>query len=196
MDELAEAFLSDAVEVVYPLAWVQPEWLGIELEDPVGGRAYRVDADTPGRALRDVRPPLRRWAARRALAACPARLDELLAGAERLEPHGRAAAVLGLLDASAALGTDERRQLLRVGLATGQARVRRAALELLTELDGPDAARCAVHGQTLTLRVRRGGPGPGREPAPSACSEANTEDTRTAHLPRGGNALLPHRWRI
>lgn len=156
LDELAEAFLSDAVEVVYPLAWVRPEWLGVELDDPVRGRAYRVDEDTPARALRGVRPPLRRWAARRALAACPARLDELLARAERLEPHGRAAAVLGLLDAAAALAANERRQLLRVGLATGQARVRRAALELLTELDGPDAALCRARSDSdATVRVWR-----------------------------------------
>lgn len=140
LDELAEAFLADAVEVVHPLAWVWPEWLGVDLDDPGGGRAYRVDEDTPARALRHVRPPLRRWAARRMLAACPARLHELLARAERLEPHGRAAAVLGLLDAATVLSADERRQLARVGLATGLARVRRAALELVSELDGPNAA--------------------------------------------------------
>ena len=206
LDELAEAFLSDAVEVVYPLAWVQPEWLGIELEDPVGGRAYRVDA---GHA--------RSRAARREAAAAPlgrspsaGRLpgsaDELLAGAERRQLHARAAAVLGLLDAAAAaLGTDERRQLLRVGLATGQARVRRAALELLTELDGPDAAlRRAGSDSDATVRAARPrSRGRSRRPQPALKRIPRTQGrptfpavgTRCSRTAGFSNRHPPHRLR-
>jgi len=34
LDELAETFLGDEVGIVYPLAWVSPEWLEIDLSDP------------------------------------------------------------------------------------------------------------------------------------------------------------------
>src|SRR5947208_16645554 len=42
LDELAEAFLADEVAIVYPLTWVSPEWLDVELEDPASSRAYRA----------------------------------------------------------------------------------------------------------------------------------------------------------
>lgn len=140
LDELAEAFAADEVEVVYPLAWVSPQWLEIDLDDPSSERVITIDEDTPARTTRRVAPPLRRWAARRLLGAGPERLDELVTSAGRLDPHGRGAVSLGLLDAAAVLGADERRRLVRIGLGTGMARVRRAALELVCELDGPDAA--------------------------------------------------------
>jgi hypothetical protein len=140
LDELAEAFLADEVEVVYPLAWVSPQLLEIDLHDPTNTRVIRVDEDTPVRTTRRIAPPLRRWAARRLLSGGLERLDQLLARAQRLDPHGRAAVILGLLDAAAVLDTEERRRLMRIGLATGTARVRCAALELVCELDGSDAA--------------------------------------------------------
>ena len=47
--------------------------------------AMGVGEDTPARASRRVAPPLRRWAARRALTARPTRLDDFLDTAEGLE---------------------------------------------------------------------------------------------------------------
>ncbi len=140
LDELAEAFLAEEIEVVYPLAWVSPQWLEVDLDDPASNRMVIIDEDTPAHAPRRIEPPLRRWAARRALAAAPQRLDELLATAEPLDPQAHGALILGLLDAAAVLDVSERRRLMRIGLATGMARVRRAALDVLCELDGPDAA--------------------------------------------------------
>lgn len=140
LDELAEAFLADGVEVVYPVGWVSPEWIEIDLDEPGSRRTVRIDEDTPARSTRRIEPPLRRWAARRLLGGVPSRLSELLATAERLDPQARGALILGLLDASAALAGGERRRLMAVGLATGIARVRGAALEVMCELDGIDAA--------------------------------------------------------
>lgn len=163
LDELAETFLADEVEVVYPLAWVSPQWLETRLENPASGRLYMVDEDTPARATRRIAPPLRRWAARRVLEVGAGRLDELVATAERLDPHSRAAVILGLLDAAAGLAADDRRRLVGIGLATGIARVRRAALELLCDLDGRDAAlRRARSDPDATVRAwqpRFGEPG-------------------------------------
>jgi hypothetical protein len=140
LDELAETFLDDEVEIVYPLAWVSPEWLEIDLEHPGSGKALVVDEDTPARDRRRVAPPLRRWAAHRVLSFAPWRLEELLIVAPRLDPHARGALILGMLDAAARLSEGGCRKLVRLGLSTGMARVRRAALDVLCELDGVDAA--------------------------------------------------------
>ncbi|MHB1887253.1 MAG: hypothetical protein ACYCVV_20120 [Acidimicrobiales bacterium] len=66
------------------------------------------------RSARRIEPPLRRWAARRLLGGAPSRLSELLAVAQRLDPQGSGALILGLLDASAALPESERRRLMAV----------------------------------------------------------------------------------
>jgi hypothetical protein len=140
LDELAETFLGDEVGIVYPLAWVSPEWLEIDLSDPRNAKRLRVDEHTPARDKRRIAPPLRRWAARRVLCAAPPRFDKLLGVAGRLDPHGRGALILGMVDASSQLSEDARRTLARVALDTGMARVRCAALDLVCELDGTDVA--------------------------------------------------------
>lgn len=140
LDELAESFLAEEVMVVYPLAWVSPQWLEVDLSDGTG-QTVAVDEETPAECRLPVQPPLRRWAARRALRARPERLGELLRAAEGFQPRHRDALIHGLLDAADVLEPAERRRVVRRGLRTGQARVRRAALEQVRELDGPDAAR-------------------------------------------------------
>ena len=112
LDELAESLLSD-----------------------------EVDGETMTRDERRPEPPLRRWAAARALRDDPARLDDLLHSADILPPRHRDALLHGLLDAADHLEPGRRRLLVRRGLRSGIARVRRAALDLLCELDGPEAAR-------------------------------------------------------
>jgi hypothetical protein len=158
LDELAEAFLADEVEIVYPLAWGSPEWLEIDLRDPRDDKPLRIDQCTPGRDKRRIAPPLRRWAARRVLCAGPQRFDELLATARRFDPHPRGALILGMLDAAPQIPEDGRRELVRVGLATGMARVRRAALDLLCEVDGPhvalERARCDRDAKVRAWRPR------------------------------------------
>ncbi len=61
---------------------------------------YVVDDDTLAQHRPSFEPPLRRWAARRALRSNPAKLDDLLLAAGGFEPRHRDALVHGLLDAA------------------------------------------------------------------------------------------------
>jgi hypothetical protein len=76
---------------------------------------------------RRVEPPLRRWAAARALRNDPARLEELLACADVMAPRHRDALLHGLLDAADGLDAGQCRQLVGRALRSGIARVRKAA---------------------------------------------------------------------
>jgi hypothetical protein len=144
LDQLAEVFLSDEHVIAYPLAWVAPEWLDVELDDG-SGNVRVVDQATLGQHRTRLEPPLRRWAARRALRANPARIEQLLSDAELLAPPHRDAVIHGLLDAADRLGETERRRLVDRGLHGGQSSVRLAALDVLCELHGPEAARSRAH---------------------------------------------------
>ena len=141
LDELAESLLSDEVVAVFPLAWISPQWLDLDTADGTT-RTVQVSDEVVARDPRRVEPPLRRWAAARALRNDPARLDGLLECADGMPPRHRDALLHGLLDASASLTADQCRQLVRRALRSGIARVRRAALDRLCELDGPGAALC------------------------------------------------------
>lgn len=139
LGELAASLLSHELVISYPLAWVSPQWLDVELSDGTS-RTYTVDENTLGQYRPSLEPPLRRWAARRALGADPARLDDLLSTAAVFEPRHRDALIHGLLDAADALEEAPRRRLVRRGLRAAQASVRRTALDWLCELDGPERA--------------------------------------------------------
>jgi hypothetical protein len=140
LDELGESLLGDEVVVEFPLGWISERWVEI---DPSDGTTRTVTeaGDTMTRDERRPEPPLRRWAAARALRGDPARLDDLLRSADTLPPRHRDALLHGLLDAADRLDPGRRRVLVRRGLRSGIARVRRAALDRLCELDGPGAAR-------------------------------------------------------
>jgi hypothetical protein len=140
LDELAESLLSEEVVIEHPLTWVSPQWLGVDLSDGTT-QTVAVDEDTMAQTERRPEPPLRRWAATRALRNDPGRLDELLTTAEALPPRHRDALLHGLLDAAAAVEEGDRGRLVRRGLRCGTARVRRAALDRLCELHGPGVAR-------------------------------------------------------
>ena len=140
LDELADSFLSHEHVISYPLAWASPQWLEVEL-DGGDGRTYTVNEDTLAEHRPSFEPPLRRWAAERALRSDPARLKDLICAAELFEPRHRGALIHGLLDAANILDEPHRRDLIRHGLAAAQASVRRTALDCLCELDGPDKAR-------------------------------------------------------
>lgn len=139
LDELAEAFLCHEHVISYPLTWVSPEWLEVEL-DGGAGRTYRVGEHTIGQYRPRFEPPLRRWGASRALRAQPDRIDELLHAGRAFAPRHRDALVHGLLDAADALDEARQRDVVRLGLESAQASVRRAALDRLCELDGSAAA--------------------------------------------------------
>jgi hypothetical protein len=139
LDELAESFLSHEHVISYPLTWVSPQWVEVDL-DVGAGRTYTVNEGTLAQHRPTVEPPLRRWAANRALRSNTARLEELLRGGDLFEPRHRDALIHGLLDAADVLDEPARRGLIERGLNTAHASVRRTALDHLCELDGPETA--------------------------------------------------------
>ncbi|MHB8324308.1 MAG: hypothetical protein ACYDEA_11560 [Candidatus Dormibacteria bacterium] len=139
LDELAESFLSEEVVVEYPFLWAHPEGLAFDSPAPAAA-GFVVDEHTMAQGRRRSEPPLRRWAAARALRNDPGRLDDLLASTGSLPPRHRDAALQGLLESADALEEGDRRRLVRRGLRCGAGSVRRVALDRLCELDGPDAA--------------------------------------------------------
>ena len=128
LDELADWFLAHEHVISYPLAWASPQWLDVEF-DGGKGRTYTVSADTLAEHRPSFEPPLRRWGARRALSSDPTRLEQLLDGADLFEARHRDAFIHGLLDAAQLLDEDRRRGVIERGLRTGQATVRRTALD-------------------------------------------------------------------
>ncbi len=66
LDELAESLLSDEVVAVFPLAWISGQWLELGTADGTT-RTVQVSDEAVARDERRVEPPLRRWAAARAL---------------------------------------------------------------------------------------------------------------------------------
>jgi hypothetical protein len=74
------------------------------------------------------------------LRADPERLDDLLRSARGFEARHRDALVHGLLDAAEGLDEACQRELIRGGLESAQASVRRTALDRLCELDGAEVA--------------------------------------------------------
>lgn len=139
LDELTTSFLSNEIVIDYPIGLVHPG--GIDLADG-SGNTTTVGPRTLARTTRRPEPPLRRWAAARALRSDPAQLTNLLGVADTLvNPRHRDAVIGGLLDAGDAVEPDARRPLVRRGLRSPQAAVRRRALDRFAELDGPDAAR-------------------------------------------------------
>jgi hypothetical protein len=164
LDELADSFLSHEQVIAYPLAWVSPQWLEVDLDDG-RGRTCTVDEDTLAHHRVSVEPPLRRWAAGRALRSTPSRLQELLRAADLFKPRDRSALIHGLLDAAEVLDEPRRRRLIDHGLNASGASVRRTALDRLCELDGPDKARRrALSDPNTTVRKWRA-PEPELRPA-------------------------------
>jgi len=111
--------------------------------DSAGGppRTVTISDTETVQQERRVEPPLRRWGASRLLHKGPARLADLLVRADALPPRHRDALLHGLLDAADCLDSDQRRHLVRRALNSGIARVRRAALDQLCQLDGLAAAQ-------------------------------------------------------
>lgn len=168
LDELAEAFLTHEQAISYSLAWVSPEWLDVELDDGAA-RTLTVDENTLAAHRPSIAPPLRRWAANRALRSSPARLDELLHAAERFEARHRSALIHGLLDASDVLDASDQRTLVDRGLHAGQTSLRMSALDRLCELDSPETAlRRARSDTNATVRTWQ----PAAEPIQTALLSA------------------------
>jgi hypothetical protein len=167
LDELAESLLSDEVVAVFPLAWISGQWLELSTADGTTRTVQVSDEAVAG----DERGWSRRCAGGPLPGRCGTilRLEELLACANGMTPRHRDALLHGLLDAADGLDADQCRQLIGRALRSGIARVRRAALDRLCELDGPGAAlRHARSDADRTVRAWRppGTPTPGQAELP------------------------------
>jgi hypothetical protein len=87
----------------------------------------------PAQAERQVRPPLRRWAAARRLRARPGALTALQALAENLDPNSGAGVVQGICDGLDVLPDDMGAAVLATALRWPRANVRKLALERLID---------------------------------------------------------------
>ncbi len=187
LDELAESFLSEEVVIESPFLWACPQGLDLGSSDE-GAPGFVVDENTMATTRRCPEPPLRRWAAARALRHDPGRLDDLMASTGALAPRHREAALQGLLDAADALEEGERRRLVRRGLRCSVGSVRRSALDRLCELDGPDAPlRRARADANRAVRVWRPATpaATGRDAASGRTAPAATLDPRGADRDSG-----------
>jgi len=143
---LAEAFLNEAVVWEAPTAWTDGGWIEIVLSESGddGDDGGPGEDDPPPGALRvrrDVRPPLRWWAAAEHLRQRPERLDDVFARAQALGARDAAAVVAGIIDASDALDHQRAQRVLEIGLGWPAGWVRLVALERLAGGHGLDAAR-------------------------------------------------------
>lgn len=160
LDELAEAFLSEELGVVFPTRWLAREWIEIDLgAGATGSRVIEAGEDDLSEIVLTVEPPLRRWAVSRSLRRRPERLEELLDLAGRLPNVHGYAVVRGLLDAGGSLAQPERCRLVAKALGTGQGAVRLAALDLVCQDEGPEAARRRA-AQDRDAKVRAWKPAP------------------------------------
>ncbi len=190
LDELAESFLGEEVVIEYPFLWACPRGLDLASSDE-GEPGFVADEDTMAQARRRPEPPLRRWAAARALRSDPGRLDDLLTSTRSLPPRHREAALQGLLDAADALEEGERRRLVRRGLRCGVGSVRRSALDRLCELDGPEAAlRRARTDANRAVRAWRPATSAATRPGPPTgrVKRASTLDSGGADIAAGSRA--------
>jgi len=85
LDELAEAFLAHEQAISYSLAWVSPEWLEVHVDDGTS-RRVTVDESALGAHRPSIAPPLRQWAAHRALRSNASRFEELLCCGRAIRP--------------------------------------------------------------------------------------------------------------
>src|SRR5205085_7834152 len=115
------------------------------------------------RVRRDVRPPLRRWAAAELLRQRPERLDDIFARTQALSARDAAAVVAGIIDASDALDDQRAQHLLKIGLGWPAGWVRLVALERLAGRHGLDAAR-RLAADDPDARIRRWAQKPDQKP--------------------------------
>ena len=156
---LAETFLNEAVVWEAPAAWTEGVWLEIVLSesadgDDDGGPSEDDSAAGPLQVRREVRPPLRRWAAAELLRQRPERLDDVFARTQALSARDAAGVVAGIIDAFDALDQQRAQRVLEIGLGWPAGWVRLVALERLAGGHGLDAAR-RLAADDPDARIRR-----------------------------------------
>lgn len=179
LDELAACFLwSDRYRFEYPVGWIGTEWVGIDVDGggAVSPRVMHLDPSTPVPVERSIRPPLRRWAAARALRTDPSIFDAVSARAAGLGAMQGGAVVSGLLDAVDVLDDDVARTAIDLGLGWKRASVRLVALDLLTAID-PEAARRRAGGDADN-KVRNWSPRRARTDAATSPKDRRSEQEK------------------
>jgi hypothetical protein len=152
LDLLAQTFLAAGPQVY----WEAPgDWFAgpaIVLDADSHDIVEVVDAeeldepdDGPVVFAREIRPPLRRWAAARALRSDPARWGALVKRAREVDPRAGAAIIFGLVDSIDVVAPAARDFLLDIAASWPHRKLREAATALRRP---PDAAPAPVLGVT------------------------------------------------
>lgn len=136
LDLLAQAFL--AGPQVYweaPAGWFDGPTIVLDPDsdgvvDVVDPEELEEPDDGPVVFAREIRPPLRRWAAARAVRSDPDRWGALVERAREVDPRAGAAIMLGVIDALDALAPAERSRVLDVAESWPHRKLRDAATAL------------------------------------------------------------------
>ncbi|HWD72573.1 MAG TPA: hypothetical protein VG779_08615 [Actinomycetota bacterium] len=183
---LAKSFLNEAVIWEAPASWTEGPWIEIVLSESADGDDGLAEDDPPPGPLqvrREVRPPLRRWAAAELLRQRPERLDDVFARTQTLSARDAAAVVAGIIDASDALDQQRAQRVLEIGLGWPAGWVRLVALERLAGGHGLDAAR-RLAADDPDARIRQWAHKPDQKPqrakAPGRSGPAGSEPGRRA----------------
>jgi hypothetical protein len=150
VDVLAQTFLAAGSQVYWevPGEWFDGPAINVDFElhavddvpdDDDGGAP---DTSDGGRVVvaREVRPPVRRWAAGRVLRADPAMWGQLVTRAREIDARGGAAIMRGVLDGVDALTPAARGAVLKLATTWPERGVREAAAELTTHLSAEHAS--------------------------------------------------------
>ncbi|UNX55556.1 hypothetical protein MF406_04655 [Georgenia sp. TF02-10] len=150
-DLLADEFLwQDEVRYVHPSGWFGEAFIEHEMgpsdQTPAPPREIRIDPATPVTNRREVRPPLRTWAARRCLVRRRSSVADVLRRARALPARDGAAVVTGAVHAVGALDAGSVRTVIDAALGWPHQGPRLAALKHLAEHGEADRARALAAG--------------------------------------------------
>jgi hypothetical protein len=155
---LAQTFLAAGAQVYWeaPADWFDGLAIVLDADDPDAADVFGDEEsgdpdDGPVVFAREVRPPLRRWAAGRAVRADPSCWGALVQRARQADPRGGAAIVHGLLDSIDLLVPAARDVVLGLAENWPHRKVREAATALKNP---PGPARAAATGATAVPGAR------------------------------------------
>lgn len=191
LDAMALAFLAADRYVYWPVpdAWFTAESVALVIRDDVGENADEVAvSEGPAVAVRDVAPPLRRWAAARLVAREPAAWPRVLARAQDLDARHGAAVVAGMFESIGLMPAAAQAWLVTKGTTWPHQSVRRAALEVVAARDGADVAFQLAHADpNAKIRDWAATLGRSRPGAPGLEVDASHRDRDRSH----GNSDQP-----
>lgn len=145
LDLLAQTFLAADARVYWeaPGDWFDERGIAIDFDqhgvddEPTSDELADDIGDGPVLVAREVRPPLRRWAAARAVRVEPTCWGALIKRARELDARSGAAIVRGILDGIDSLPPAARTLVVQLAAAWPQRDVREAASEIRDRRDRP-----------------------------------------------------------